>query len=93
MHDFSVLVTIGSHAWLHLFPPKCVCTCVIPKVHDALFTTADLVLCTRYPKVQPIEFPLYTCRSPLPHGADQGPDSSGASGGTVGQAGTTPGPV
>ena len=37
--------------------------------------------------------PSLLCRSPLSHGADQGPDSSGACGGTVGQAGTTPGPV
>ena len=37
--------------------------------------------------------PLYTCRPPLPHGADQGPDSSRASGGRVVHAGATPGPV
>ena len=39
------------------------------------------------------KMPSLLCRSPLPHGPDQGPDSCGASGGTVGQAGTTPGPV
>ena len=37
--------------------------------------------------------PSLHCRSPLPHGADQGPDSSGASGGTVVHARATPGPV
>ena len=37
--------------------------------------------------------PLYTYRPPLPHGAAQGPDSSGASGGRVVHAGATPGPV
>ena len=36
---------------------------------------------------------LYTCRSPLSHGADQGPESSGASGGRLVHAGATPGPV
>ena len=45
------------------------------------------------PKVQPIGCPLYTCRSPLPHGADQGPENSGASGGKLEDAGTRAGPV
>ena len=33
------------------------------------------------------------CRSPLPHGADQGPENSGASGGKLEDAGTRAGPI
>ena len=33
---------LGS-LWLHLWPLKCVCTCVVPKVQHVLSTPADLL--------------------------------------------------